>query len=540
MHRRNFIRSSLGLAAAAATDMRTRGSEIGKRGKSLTLLHLTDTHAQLETHWEYLPQREKSSPSIVQMGGFARLKTAIDRQRNSAVGPAFLVDGGDLVQGSGPAAWSLGEVMIAPANALELDAFVPGNWEPVYGAKQFENLMSQLKTQVIAYNFHRTSNGKRLFAPATICVRDGVTVAFVGIADPTTTVRQPPAQVVGLDSTKVDGLREYVQKLRRDARPDLVVAVTHTGLALSRRLARDIPEFDVVLSGHTHERTTHVIREGKSLVVEAGSNGSFLGRMDVTLRPEGGIEKYSFKLVPISASDFVEDHDVAELVRRNLEPHRARMDERLSEASNPVLRYDVFETNADNLVSDVIRSAAGADVGFTNGFRFAPPIVAGAFTRGDLWNLLPLDTRVKHGWITGRELKSYMESELELVFSRDDWKLSGGWGPRASGMEVTFAAKAPAGSRLRSLTVAGMDVQDEQRYTVAGCEREGEPLDVVCRIRGVRDVAYHDATIHQAMEQHLRSHPMVNPTRERRSRAVDLPTTAFSQDQLLDAIRAVS
>ena len=519
---------------------RMRAAETGNRGKSLTLLHVTDTHAQLETHWEYLPQREDAAASIVQMGGFARLKTAIDEQRNSAIGPAFLVDGGDLVQGSGPAAWSQGEVMIAPANALELDAFVPGNWEPVYGAKQFERLMGQLKTQVIAYNFHRASSGERLFSPAAICVRDGVRVAFIGIADPTTTVRQPPAQVAGLDSTKIDGLREYVQQLRRDERPDLVVAVTHTGLALSRRLARDIPEFDVVLSGHTHERTTNVIREGNSLVVEAGSNGSFLGRMDVTLRPEGGIQHYSFNLIPILASDFGENQSVAEIVRRNLEPHRARMDERLSETSDAILRYDVFETNADNLISDVIRTASDADVGFTNGFRFAPPIVAGAFTRGDLWNLLPLDTRVKRGWITGRELKSYMENELELVFSRDDWKLSGGWGPRASGMEVTFAAKAPVGSRLRSLAVAGKDVQDDGRYWVAGCEREGEPLDFVCRIRGVRDVEYVDSTIHQAMEQHLTSHSPINPVRKRRSRAVDLPTTAFSQDQLLDAIRAFS
>ena len=46
--------------------------------KRVTLLHLTDTHATLETHPEYLPGQ---SPEIQMMGGYAALKTCIDRER---------------------------------------------------------------------------------------------------------------------------------------------------------------------------------------------------------------------------------------------------------------------------------------------------------------------------------------------------------------------------------------------------------------------------------------------------------------------------
>lgn len=500
------------------------------RGKRLTLLHLTDTHAQLETHWEYLPGQ--NSP-LAQMGGFARLKTAVDRQRATSQGPAFLVDGGDLVQGSGPAAWSRGEVTIEPANALELDAFVPGNWEPVYGPDQFRTLMGRLQTNVVAYNFHDQQSGKRLFQPAAICMRDGVKVAFVGITDPMTTVRQPPVQVEGLDSTRMHGLRNYVQQLRRSERPDVVVAVTHTGLTLSRQLAREIPELDVVFSGHTHERTERAIREGHVLVVEAGSNGSFLGRLDLMLKPGGGISAHDFRLIPVLAADFQEDRAMADVVQKVLAPHRARMDEVLCKTRSTVLRYDIFETNADNLISDAIRQTAGVDVGFTNGFRFAPPIVEGPFTRGDLWDLLPLDTRMKKGWVTGRQLKDYLERELELVFSKDPWKLSGGWGPRASGLEMRFEAKAAPHQRLRSVRIGGDEVQDDRRYTIAGCEREGEPRDLVCRLRGTHDVAYVEPTIHQAMETYLSNQKSIAPQRERRSRATDLPDAAFSQDGLI-------
>ena len=171
--------------------------------------------------------------------------------------------------------------------------------------------------------------------------------------------------------------------------------------------------------------------------------------------------------------------------------------------------------------------------GFTNGFRFAPPIVEGSLTRADFWNLLPLDTRMKKGWVTGEELTAYLERELELVFSRDARKLSGGWGPRASGMEMSFNAQSLPGKRLTSVKVNGEEVQKNRKYTIAGCEREGEPLDYVCRLRGTHDVEYVKQTIHQAMEEYLLEQKIIKPIRERRSRAIDFPDVAFSQDQLL-------
>ena len=148
------------------------------------------------------------------MGGFARLKSAIERERASAAGPHFLVDSGDALQGSGPAAWSEGKVVLAPLNALGLDVFVPGNWEVVYGPDRFKWLMSQLAAKVVAYNFHDTASDERLFAPSVTIEKGGVRIAFIGLADPTTTVRQPPVQIRGLDSTRMDGLRDFVKAIR--------------------------------------------------------------------------------------------------------------------------------------------------------------------------------------------------------------------------------------------------------------------------------------------------------------------------------------
>ena len=110
----------------------------GPPERRLTLLQIADTHAQLETHPEYLPGE---TPDLQAMGGFARIKTAVDRARSDAVGPTFFVDGGDTFQGSAPAAWAKGEAVVGPLNVLGLDVCVPGNWEPVYGATQMQKLL---------------------------------------------------------------------------------------------------------------------------------------------------------------------------------------------------------------------------------------------------------------------------------------------------------------------------------------------------------------------------------------------------------------
>jgi sulfur-oxidizing protein SoxB len=520
---------STGLGALRPGPAASQPAGLVEDSKRVTLLYFTDIHAQLETHPEYVPG---ASPEIQMMGGFARLKTAIEQERANCDGACFLLDGGDEFQGTGPAAWSEGEVVLDPLNALGSDAFVPGNWEASYGPERFKQTMARLSCPVICYNLHDEASGERVFKPSLALERHGVKVAFVGITDIGASRRQPPTHFRGMDTARIQGLRDFVKELRARERPDLVVAVSHTGLTIARQTAREIPEFDVILSAHTHERTTREIMEGNVIVVEPGCFGSFLGRIDLVLEP-GGVAGHAFRLIPVLASRYDEDPKMKALVDKSLAPHRSRMSEPAGTTETLLMRYDVLETTADAFITDAVREIAGADIGFSNGFRFGVPIPPALITDADLWNLLPMDARMKIGWITGRELRAYLERELELVFSKDPWKLNGGWGVRASGMTMVFKASAEPGRRLVSVKVNGRDVEDQQRYAIAGCERDGEPLDMICRHPGTHDARVLPITVHQALRQYLEAHPVIAPRRDQREIAIDLPPTVFSQDAAL-------
>lgn len=497
--------------------------------KEVRLLHLGDMHAQLDTHWEFLPEDPEK---LHRMGGFARVKTALDQYRASAPGAVFSIDGGDTFQGSALAAWTQGEAILGPLNGLNLDVGIPGNWEVVYGPQKFRSLMERVNYKVIAYNFHDKNTGKNLFPPSVILEQNGAKIAFIGQTDITTTVRQPPAQVQGLDSTKSQGLREYIQKLRKDESPDLVVLVDHNGLTPMVQVAKEIPEIDVILSNHTHERVYHPLWVGKTLIVEPGSLGSFLGVVDLKIQ-KGKLLSANYDLVPIFADKFEEDAKLKKLIVSVKKPYAKRMSEIVGHTKTAILRYDVLESNMDNMVADAAREMTKADMAFTNGFRFSPPIAPGPITEGELWNVLPLDAKLKVGTITGKQLWDYLEAEMELVFSKHPHKLSGGWGPRPSGVKVVFEAGASPGSRIKEVFVSGTPIDLKKEYSLGGCDREGEPLETICRVKEVRNANYVEGTAHSALKAYIRKHSPLNLRREGRVRAIDLPDKVWSQYGLL-------
>ena len=493
--------------------------------KQIRLLHIADTHAPLDTHWAYLPE---DPDHLHQMGGYARLRTALEDARAHAPGAVFTVDGGDTFQGSAIAAWTKGEAIVAPLNALHLDAGVPGNWEPVYGPEIFKKLMAEVNFPVICYNLRDTHTGNRLFAPATLVERGGVRIAVVGVTDMTTTVRQAPAEVRGLDSTAISGLAAFVREYKIQQHPDLTVLVDHTGLAPSVQIAHDIPEFDVVLSAHTHERVYKPILVGHTLVVEPGSMGSFFGQLDLSLQ-DGKVVDYHYNLMPVEASRYAENPEVKALVTKAEAPYRKRLDSVVGRTKTPLMRYDVLEATMDNVIADAVREAAHTDLGFTNGFRFSPPIAPGPITRADVWNALPLDARLKVGHATGAHIRRYLEQEMELVFAKDPFTLSGGWGPRVSGMEITFRAGAPKGERIQSVKIHGKELDPNHVYSLAGCERDGEEMNTICRMKEVEDAHYLPGTAHTIVETYIKGHSPLAPHREGRVQATDLPPRVWSQ-----------
>ncbi len=512
------------LADASSATAASRGPEDGSR--SITLLYIADLHAQLGQHAEFFWHAGKDQTATA--GGVTRIASAVEAVRKERPGRVLFMDAGDTIQGSAAAAWTEGRAVVAPLNALKLDLGIPGNWEVVYGAKALEERAREFRHPLVAANIRGAKTGKLLFSPYLVKEVGGVRIGVIGFTDPDVPERQPPSYSKGLAFDGADVLPPLIEELRRQEKVDVVVLLTHVGLPKSIRLAETLKGVDFVFSGDTHERTYEPIVRGKTWVVEPGSFGSFLGRLDLSVRG-GQVVERKWNLIELRADRFAEDRAVKQVVDETLAPLRPRLDVVIGRTEAPLMRYNVVETSLDDVLSDALREAAGTEIALSNGFRFSPPKPAGPIHESDLWDWFPITTRLKVGKVTGRQLRAFWEREAEHVFSPDPEKLFGGWLPRPSGMTIRLAAGAPTGRRVREIRVGDEPLEDDRTYTLVACEREGDEPDKLCRIPHVREHRVLGMDAHEAVRRYLAGHSPLPAPQGGRVVAEDLGPPVRSQ-----------
>ncbi len=497
--------------------------------KQMTVLFVADLHAQLEEHPELFWDDDMGGGERLEMaGGFARLSNAIAQLREEAGGDVLVLDGGDTIQGSGEAALTEGKAIVAPANELGLDAGIPGNWSVAYGAEAMIDRLDEFDHTIFADNVYDAETNERLYDPYIIREVGGVKVGIIGYTDPDVPERQPPAYSRGLSYTGPENLPNLIEEVRDDHGAEAVLLLSHIGLSKAVELTDDLPEFDVHLSSDTHERTYEPIDRDGTWVVEPGAFGSLIGKLDLWVE-DGEVVDRDWELIEVTADKFDEDPEVLEVVAEARAPVADELDEEIGYTKSELARYNVIETNLDNLLADALRHTTGTDIALSNGFRFGHPVPEGPITEADLWRFYPIVTNLKTGEVTGQQLLDFWESELNNVFAENPGDRFGGWIPRPSGMTVEFEALAPEGERVRELKIHGKPVDPDHTYTLTACERDGEPDHTLCRIPHADNTEVYEVDAHEAVRTYLRERDHVESSLEQRLNPLDLPGVVRTQ-----------
>jgi S-sulfosulfanyl-L-cysteine sulfohydrolase len=224
------------------------------------------------------------------------------------------------------------------------------------------------------------------------------------------------------------------------------------------------------------------------------------------------------------------------LVREVEAPFKEEIEKIVGYSTFPLYRYFVIENPIDTMVLDALDyQLPDIDIKLSNGFRFCPPRATRdhtgniPITRGFISDMLPVDSRVRTGEVTGEPLYTWMERELNNVFAEDASKRFGGWVTKFKGMELTFNAFGKEGQRIQSFTVKGQPLDLAKTYTISACERDGDPMDMVCRIKNVKNTEDLDITLHQVMLNYLADNSPVTPTPIGAAKALDAPATLLTQ-----------
>ncbi len=510
--------------------------------KGSTFVHIlqtTDVHCQIHPHDEMFWENDR--PVFRKTGGYA----AIDgyfrafRKKNPHT---LTVDTGDMFQGSLLAWNTKGRAMVPLLNRLEYDLYLPGNWDVMYYKKAMQELLGGLAAPKVCTNmFHDSGEGKpglHIFQPYYVWYVAGIRVGFLGYTDHLVPIRQSPNYSKGIVYTKAEeNLAHYVKVLREQEACDVVIVLAHLGLSQQIHLANHpaCEGVDYILGGDTHERVRKPIVCQYAKVVEPGAFGSFVGRLSLEVK-DGKVASHDYELVEISEKTARPDKTMAALVAAEEQAFRAEGDKVIGYSRLPLYRYFVIENTIDTLILDALRSQLPeTDIVLSNGFRFCPPRAETnadglvPITESYLWDMLPFDTAVRTGKVSGAQIREWLEKELNNVFAKDASKRFGGWVIKFQGMQVEFKAFEEAGKRVQSVRIGGAALDPAKMYSISACERDGDPPDMLCRMRNVQELVTTMHTLHSCVKNYLSANSSVEPKPAGNAIALDAPATLLTQ-----------
>ncbi len=139
------------------------------------------------------------------------------------------------------------------------------------------------------------------------------------------------------------------------------------------------------------------------------------------------------------------------------------------------LRIGIVGIASDNVLLDAIAAAAGTRLAFSNGWRYGAPILPGNVTMEHLWNIVPTHPPISTVELTGEELRSMLEANLERTYSPDPYCQMGGFVKRCRGLNLYFKMENPKGQRIEDLLVDGAPIRPDRTYRAAMLGEQGVP-----------------------------------------------------------------
>ncbi|NEW83992.1 MAG: bifunctional metallophosphatase/5'-nucleotidase [Mariniphaga sp.] len=436
----------------------------------LTIVQMNDSHAYFDLHQEMFWEGDHAV--YRKTGGYARI-AALVKQIRADSNNCLFCDCGDTFQGTFPAQKTRGKALIPILNSMGIDAMT-AHWEFAYGPEVFQQRVAELSYPMLAINIFDKATNKPVFPSYVVKEVGGLRIGFMGIASNIIDKTMPPSFSEGIYFTLgKDELPPIINILQTEEKVDLIILISHLGFPQDLKLLSEVQGIDICLSGHTHNRLSEPVLIGKTIVIQSGCHGSFLGRLDLGV--EGGqIIEYRHQLIEVEANT-EPDPEVEKLVQEALAPFKDELAEVVGETATALNRGTTLESTMDNFLLQALLETTGAQLAFSNGWRFGAPVIPGKITMNDLYNMIPMNPPVSTVELTGAELKAMLEENLERTFSCDPYKQMGGYVKRCLGLNVYFKMENPAGHRIQKIFIGKEEAKPGQYYTAAFVTMQGVP-----------------------------------------------------------------
>ncbi len=467
---------------------------------------------------------ESNARRYGRMGGLAHVSTLLKQLRQQADGVTntLTLDGGDLWQGSATALWTRGRDMVDASNLLGVE-IMTGHWEFTYHEMEllanlqrfngeflcqnvrikedslFDDAYFEMVAQFDGIGLYDEDNAVA-FKPYTTRMVGGRKLAVIGQAFPRTANANPQGFIPDWSfGIREDDLIRLVAVIQEKETPDAIILLSHNGMDVDLKLASRVSGIDAIFGGHTHDGIPVPVEVstpegGRCLVTNAGTNGKFVGVMDMDVS-EGAVQGMRYHLVPVFedllAPDPAMNAYISTLRGRQYDDrviesrspayrvnpgrigktYQAILQERLAIADRTLYRRGNFMGTWDQLICDALRHEYKAEITLSPGFRWGTSVLKGEWvTMEDVMTQTAMtygETYVQE--MTGEAVLTILESVADNLFDPDPYFQAGGDMVRVGGLDYVIAPDQPLMQRIVEAKLdSGERLDVAKTYRVAG------------------------------------------------------------------------
>ena len=288
--------------------------------KHLDVLFTHDTHSHLNSYSTIVNGKQK------EVGGFARIKTLIDEKKKENP-DTLILDGGDFSMGTLiQTVYTTEAAELRMLGYLGCDVTTFGNHEFDYRSSGLADMLKTAKNsgetvpKLVVCNVdwdamekEGLSKGQKQIESAfeTYGVKDyvviqkgGVKIAVLGVFGKDALECAPTCELEFKDP--VESAKNTVEEIKKKEDVDMIACVSHSGtwedekVSEDETLAKEVPDIDLIISGHTHTQLDEPIRHGNTYIVSCGEYGRNLGSISMTQKKDKRWKMNTYKLIPVT------------------------------------------------------------------------------------------------------------------------------------------------------------------------------------------------------------------------------------------------
>ena len=444
-----------------------------KNGNFLRILFTADMHDRI------LPYKAVRDGKIQMIGGYARLKTMIDRYRTDS---CVVVDGGDYSMGSlFNGIYSSSAPDLTLLGMMGYDAVTIGNHEFDYGVEAFAEMLENAVNppQILCANIKFSNAGDSYTLknaldntgclPYMIREIGGFRVGITGLmgSEAAGDIAYPGSVKFIKEKT---ALRRTISEMKNKG-CEFTIVLSHGGMKETSenpedlQLAESVDGVDVIISSHSHTVLKRPVVKNDTVICSCGANCVYLGLLDINMI-DGSVLRY--ELIPVD-DKFEESPEI----NTKIDEYKKKVQSEFLDGYG--LKFDSILCSSDiclddlhdgschfgnysiaDLVTDAYAHAAGEAglgsnvIAIDASGIIRDSIYAGDVTLMDAYNVVPLgrssDGSIGYPLIytklSGRELRELCEIDASLGRRREDSQLF------FSGLRYTYSDKRAVMNRV--------------------------------------------------------------------------------------------